>query len=89
MKLHFLILLILVFSFSVLGQNNPAKEFLDGKTRKYSTLNHSKAKGANFQINVPESWSSREGNRPNIIQFFKSSIPHDSSVFVTIGCKCA
>jgi len=65
----------LVLSFTVFGQvaENPAQEFLDGKITKFSTKNHSKSKGLSFEISVPKSWTSREGKRPNIIQFFKSA----------------
>lgn len=53
-------------------RKSPALEFTRGFTRTYSTLNHAKAKGLHLEIKVPASWISREGNRPNIVQFFKS-----------------
>lgn len=52
-------------------RKSPGLEFMRGFTRVYSTLNHGKAKGLHLEIKVPASWMSREGNRPNIVQFFK------------------
>jgi hypothetical protein len=48
-------------------KNNPIEEFRNGHTNTYSTLNHSKAKGTNWQIKYPRSWLCMEGDRPNII----------------------
>lgn len=53
-------------------RKSPGLEFMRGFTRVYSTLNHAKAKGLHLEIKVPASWISREGNRPNVVQFFKS-----------------
>lgn len=53
-------------------RRTPALEFVRGFTNQYSTLNHPKSKGLTLEIKVPASWMAREGNRPNIIQFFKS-----------------
>jgi hypothetical protein len=53
-------------------QNNPAKEFLRGFKSTYRTKRHPKAKGVDFQIEYPKSWRAKEGNRPNVIQFFNS-----------------
>jgi hypothetical protein len=58
--------------------NNPAIleqpeiEFLKGFTTAFNTKGHSKAKGLDLTIKLPFSWIRREGNRPNIIQFFKA-----------------
>ncbi len=51
---------------------SPGLEFVRGFTRKYSTLGHPKAKGLHLEIKVPMSWVSREGRRPNIVQFFEA-----------------
>ena len=53
-------------------RDNPDLEFTRGFTKRYSTLNHVKAKGQHLELNVPISWKAREGNRPNIVQFFRS-----------------
>lgn len=55
---------------------NPALEIADGWKRIFTTKGHPKAKGADFSISVPASWSKREGNRPNIIQVFRSGSGH-------------
>lgn len=50
----------------------PALEFLEGNRRVFSTKDHPKSKGVNFQIEYPISWNSREGVRPNIITLMNS-----------------
>jgi len=55
---------------------NPALELSDGWKQTYRTKGHPKAKGVDFSISVPASWSKREGNRPNIIQVFQSGARH-------------
>jgi hypothetical protein len=45
----------------------PALEFLEGFRQVFSTKDHPKSKGVNFQIEYPFSWKAREGVRPNII----------------------
>ena len=54
-------------------EDRPANEFSRGYTVVYRTGGHPKAKGLDVQIEYPKSWSSREGKRPNIIQFFGSN----------------
>ena len=49
-----------------------AREFLDGKRTTFSTEGHAKAKGVNFTIAFPNSWTAAEGERPNIVQKFVS-----------------
>lgn len=53
---------------------NPEKEFLDGWTKVFRTQEHHKSKGVDFSVSIPLSWTSREGNRPNIIQVFESHL---------------
>ena len=55
---------------------NPALELFDGWKQTFRTKGHPKAKGVDFSISVPVSWSKREGNRPNIIQVFRSGSGH-------------
>lgn len=51
---------------------NPGLELLAGWKQTFRTKGHPKAKGVDFSISFPASWSKREGYRPNIIQFFQS-----------------
>ena len=54
-------------------EDNPADEYLQGFRVTYRTKDHPKSKRLDFQIEHPRSWFSREGKRPNVIQFFKSN----------------
>lgn len=54
-------------------KERPANEFARGFKRIYRTNGHRKAKGLDLQIEYAKSWSKREGNRPNVIQFFSSN----------------
>ena len=53
--------------------DRPAQEFRRGFKVIYRTKEHPKAKGVDFQVEYPRSWSAREGKRPNVIQFFISN----------------
>jgi hypothetical protein len=55
---------------------NPALELSDEWKQTFRTKDHPKAKGVDFSISVPASWRKREGNRPNIIQVFRSGSGH-------------
>ena len=57
---------------SPLPPDNSTTEFLQGQCQTFNTKNHPKAKGINFTITYPESWSAREDQRPDIIQTFVS-----------------
>jgi hypothetical protein len=54
----------------------PAQELVDGFKRVYETKGNAKAKGLNVRITVPLSWALSEGERPNIVQKFKSEGGH-------------
>ncbi|MDQ3800319.1 MAG: hypothetical protein M3384_12785 [Acidobacteriota bacterium] len=60
-----------LLSFHPEFEANPALEFSRGYTKKYRTAEHPKAKGLDVEISIPASWKAREGNRPNIVQFFR------------------
>jgi hypothetical protein len=60
----------------------PAQEIIDGFKRSYETKGHAKAKGLNVRIAVPLSWASSEGERPNIVQKFKSEGGHGHDNFM-------
>lgn len=53
-------------------KDNPDLEITRGFTKTYSTKGHPKAKGLHLEVQVPISWKSREGTRPNIIQYFRA-----------------
>lgn len=52
--------------------NIPHDEFNENYIYTFKTIGHSKAKNTDWQVNVPLSWKSMEGDRPNIIQKFIS-----------------
>lgn len=54
-------------------KERPAYEFARGFKKIYRTKGHPKAKGLDLQIEYARSWSKREGNRPNVVQFFSSN----------------
>lgn len=53
-------------------QNQPHKEFVNGYTNTYNTKGHKKAKNTEISIDIPKSWTAREGRQPNVIQHFTS-----------------
>lgn len=55
---------------------SPDLELAEGWKQTFCTKGHPKAKGVDFSISFPASWSKREGNRPNIIQVFQSGAGH-------------
>ena len=55
---------------------NQAFEIGDGWKQTFRTMGHAKAKGIDVSISVPASWTKREGNRPNVVQFFRSGAGH-------------
>ena len=57
-------------------KSNPGLELIEGWKQTYRTKGHAKSKGLDFSVSFPLSWSKREGNRPNIVQFFQSGAGH-------------
>lgn len=55
---------------------NPGLEIIDGWRQTFRTKGHAKAKGVDISVSFPSSWSKREGNRPNIVQVFRSGSGH-------------
>ena len=53
-------------------RNMPGKEFADGYRQTYSVKGHPKSNGTDFQIDVPASWIVYEGQRPHVVQNFKT-----------------
>lgn len=50
----------------------PEQEFLGKYVRVFSTKEHPKSKGVDFQISYPKSWKAKEGKRPNVITLIDS-----------------
>lgn len=50
----------------------PALEFIEGYRQVFSTKDHPKSKGIDFQIEYPISWNARKGVRPNVITLINS-----------------
>jgi len=55
---------------------NPTYEFTDGFKYRFKSTGNLKAKNVDFHIDLPKSWLSKEGNRPNIVQKFVSQNGH-------------
>lgn len=51
---------------------NPALEFENGFTKKFTSEGHLKNKDIHFTLRYPASWKANEAERPNIIQKFSS-----------------
>ena len=50
----------------------PGSELLDGFKVRFTSDGSGKAKGVGFHLDYPKSWSSADGNRPNIVRKFVS-----------------
>ncbi len=57
-----------ILSFHPMYLSNPEQEFFNDFKKRFSSEDNQKAKGLKFQIDFPQSWSAKEGNRPNIVQ---------------------
>lgn len=58
------------FAFIVLSTNYfsvSAQEYFKIQDNYAHYINHPKAKGVDFKIRVPEGWTVKEGNRPNVV----------------------
>jgi len=51
-------------------EQHPSREFLDGFRYKYKNNGIGKSKGIKFSIEVPKTWTAKDGNRPNVVQKF-------------------
>ena len=76
-KIRLLFIIIIALSSSDLfAQSNiqdDLKNFNDGIKNKFSTVGHPKSRGLNIQIEFPNSWVKKQGERPHIVQKFSSS----------------
>jgi hypothetical protein len=50
----------------------PAEEVLGGYRQLFATDGSGKSKGVRLRLHIPLTWSGRDGERPNIVQFFTS-----------------
>lgn len=55
------------------AQTDAIREFASGQKTKFSTDGHPKAKGVRLSLYYPNSWTAKEGERPNIVQKFVST----------------
>lgn len=60
-------------------------EFRNGQTKRFSTAGHPKAKGTSFSMKYPNSWTAKEGDRPNIIQKFQSDGGHGREIVLFLA----
>ncbi len=61
---------LLIFNPSYISK--PENEFVDGFKARFTSDGSGKAKGVRFHLDYPKSWSTAEGNRPNIVRKFVS-----------------
>jgi len=90
MKKQFLVLVwvaITALSQTGFSQTSDLQAFLSGQKTKYSTEGHPKAKGINISIEYPSHWQRSEGERPNIVQKFKSDVSDGILQMCIIGIK--
>lgn len=52
--------------------SKPASEFADGYKARFTSDGSGKAKGVRLHLDYPKSWSSADGDRPNIVRKFRS-----------------
>ncbi len=86
--ISFLILLIPNIVFAEMNSKiqaamqNYAKSILKKDFKKIAIKNHPKASRLDISFIVPESWAEQEGDRPNIIKKYKSSVVPDGLQFL-------
>lgn len=74
-----LITIAVTLSFTIIQTNSyaqnqdPLREFLSGYTSKYECDGTGKGLGLKFSMKYPQSWSSKEGNRPHIVRKFSNN----------------
>ena len=54
-------------------QKDPTSEFARGFRKTFRTKDHPKAKGLDFQVEYPQSWTNEEGIRLDVVQFLRSA----------------
>jgi hypothetical protein len=61
-----------LLTFNPIYRAIPAAEFTDGFRQVFTTDGSGKSRGLRLRIEVPMSWTGRDGLRPNIVQIFVS-----------------
>lgn len=62
----------------------PEVEFSRGYTATYSTQGHPKSNGVKMVLKLPMSWARQEGDRPHIVQKWKSDAGHGKDEIMII-----
>ena len=62
----------------------PEVEFSRGYTTTYSTQGHPKSNGVQMMLKLPMSWARQEGDRPHIVQKWKSDAGHGKDEIMII-----
>ena len=65
-------------------RKHPVEELRRNYKQSYSTSGHHKAHGLNLEMELPVSWKKDEGNRPHIVNKFKSRNGHGTEMFMII-----
>lgn len=61
------------FMLAAIFEDSPGREYTQGFRQKYTSVGNPKAKGVDFEMQLPQSWKAEEGNRPNIVQKWTSA----------------
>ena len=61
-KSVYILLSLIIFNITAYSQ-----EYVNIKNNYAHYTNHPKAKGVDFKIRIPEGWTVKEGNRPNVV----------------------
>ena len=71
-----------LLTFNTRYLKNPELEFTNGFKYRFESPLNEKSKNVDFQLDIPQSWLSKEANRPNIVQKFISQNGHGSSAII-------
>jgi len=73
---------VLEYILTILYLDSPANEFIDGYRQRFSSKDHPKALGIDLTLQVPRSWKGQEGERPHIVQKWKSQYGAGSQLII-------
>ena len=59
---------VLEYMLAVTYQNNPLREFGDGFRQRFQTDGSGKSQGIKINLQLPKSWTGKDGERPHIVQ---------------------
>jgi hypothetical protein len=63
---------VLEYLLAVQYQNNSLREFGDGYRQRYQTSDSGKSQGIKIKLQLPKSWTAKDGERPHIVQKWTS-----------------